>query len=167
MGDVYKIYHINKVNRNTYSYKIFIEIIQVFIELLVAGILFFLLVPQYISQKMFWGILFIIIVTDIVESLVSIIRLKSNYFTYDKDGNFIVIFEKDFFSRTSYVALNHIKYLAINQNIFQKKYHLVDIIISTGVTKHKFQSLSESDANIIKDELGRLMIINEEIREIK
>lgn len=167
MDDIYKIYHINKVNQNTYNYKIFIEIIQVFTELLVAGILFFLLVPQYISRKMFWGILLIIIITDIIESLISIIRLKSNYFTYDKDRNFVVIFEKDFFSRTSYVALNHIKYIAINQNILQKKYHLVDIIISTGVTKHKFQSLSESDANIIKDELGRLMIINEEIGEIK
>ena len=149
-----------EVNKSTYKYRLFIEVLQVLGEIFIMLVIFFAIVPQYISWKKYILIVDIIVLLDIFEMILSLLHLKNNYICYEEKGKFLTFFIKDFYSRKSHIALSHIKYIMISQNIIQKKYDLADIIISTGVTKHKFQSLSKKEADDIKNELGELMSEN-------
>lgn len=155
------IYEKVKVDKYTYKYRLSVELLQLVGEIIGMFFISRLLVPHYISWKLFIIIAVIIILLDIVEMLISTIRLKNNYICYEEKGKFLIFYIKDFYEKKSYIALSHIKYIIISQNMIQKKYDLSDIIICTGTTKHKFQSLNKIDADKIKNELGELMSEND------
>lgn len=155
-----QINKITKANKLTYRYRLFTALLILAMETICAIILFFFVVPNYISIKAYTTIVSIFVILYIFNVVISLIRLKYNYIYYEEEGNYLVFFDKRFYSKKSYVSLSHIRYIIITQNILQKKYNLSNIVISTGVTKHEFQSLSKEEADKIKNELGELISEN-------
>ena len=152
----YKLYSINKVNKRAYKYMWFIESLQLALEVAVGGVLY-LFLSQYISLAKWIFFIIIILIIDVLEMIISIVRLKHNYFTFDEQANCLIIYCKDFYDKKCFVPLMHIKCITITQNFAQKKYDLADVICSTGVSKYKIQLQSPQDAEKIKSELIELI----------
>lgn len=158
MEKEYKICQLNRVNKKTKEYMILKENIQIIIEILVAYGLYKVLVPKYIGVKGFLIISVVVILADIIEMVISIIRIKKNYYIYDLESKILEIYVKDFYAKDSFIPIKHIKCIMVSQNLFQKKYGLVDLVVSTGVSKYKIQGLSKEDGELIKNELGEIIL---------
>lgn len=149
-----------KVNKLTCNYILHVALCFWGVEVIGGIFVFGKAVPQHVSVEVFMGIACGILCVEIAILYLYLRRIKHDFLFYDESGDYICFFRRGFNIKKSYIPLSHIKYIIITQNVFQKRYELADVVISTGVTRHKFQSLNKNDADNIKDELGVLMSEN-------
>lgn len=149
--------NMKKVNKKTRIYFLCVELIQLLIiSMVFVGINIFF-VPKYVSFNKLFILAVMVVAVDIMSSVNSIIKVKNNYYCYGANSDFLEIYTWEFYKKRVFLPVRHIKYITISQNLLQRKLKLVDVLISTGVSKHKIQCLSEAEGEEIKKELDEII----------